>query len=102
MGIGAKSSATTTTHRPMITTTTIEKTCIQEEAHAGRRSERIGELTFWLEQGLSGNLEEQFLGTEEGIRRHECFQLACEAIKWHHIRRAGSPLHPALQRMVGF
>lgn len=89
----------------MITTTTIERLCLDLELHcpdADRREEHATWLEDQLDAGRYGLVEVHFAevgGQPMGVA--ERMQLACEAIKFLRLRLAGFDLHAAMDRMIG-
>ena len=86
----------------MITTDTITEVCMEEEFFVKNRTRRISALENILEERDLYMLESEFgdfFKEGENSSIPELFQLACEAIKWHHIRQDGVNIMTALKMM---
>lgn len=88
-----------------ITTTLIEKLCLQEELQwpdSEWKQERLQWLQEAFEAGRYGHLEKDFafIGVDRVPYEYR-YQLALETIKFHHLRLNGCSLHEALDRMAG-
>lgn len=88
----------------MITTTTIERLCLQEEEQwpdTEWKQERLQWLTQEREAGRYGNLDKSFshIGADL-VPHYDRPQLWCEAMKFHRLRLDGLKLHEAMNRMI--
>ena len=93
------------TTKPMITTITIEKLCLQEDGNApdaAAKQERIDWIKQELDAGNYEAMEREFawIGTER-VRKLDSLQLACEALKFHQLCLSGLDLHQAMNRVLG-